>query len=225
MVSDKIQFMAQPEGFQEEGKEDYVWCVEKRIYGMHQAGQIWNKTMHAKMISWGFTRLECEYCVYVCHSAGVMVLVAIHIDDFLSVASSKEANEEFKRQLESEWTIAKGDADFCLGIKIERDGENCFIYISQKAMIDRIVAEFSQTDAYPVSTPMVENANLFLTHPLTDEVLTEEEKLSLAKLPYRSLIGQLLYPSLGSRPDISYAVRKLLEFLDCYRRSHWDAAI
>ena len=68
---DKIQFMAQPEGFWKEGMEDYVWCVEKGIYRMHQAGRIWNKTMHAKMISWGFSRLDCEYCVYVCHSAGV----------------------------------------------------------------------------------------------------------------------------------------------------------
>ena len=92
-------------------------------------------------------------------------------------------------------------------------------------MIDRIVAEFGQTDAYPVSTPMVENANSFLTRPPADEILSEEEKTSLAKLPYRSLIGQLLYPSLGSRPDISFAVQKLSKFLDCYRRSHWDAAI
>ena len=195
---DKIQFMAQPEGFQEAGKEDYVWHVEKGIYGMHQAGRIWNKTMHAKMISWGFTRLDCEYCVYVRHSAGVTILVAIHANDFLSVASTREANEDFKRQLESEWTIAEGDADFCLGIEMERDGENWAIYISQTAMIDRIIAEFGQTDAYPVSTPMVENANSFLTRPPADEVLSEEEKSSLTKLPYRSLIGQLLYPSLGS---------------------------
>ena len=222
---DEIQFMAQPEGFKEEGKEDYVWCVEKGIYGMHQAGRIWNKTMHAKMVSWGFTCLACEYCVYVRNTDGVTILVAIHVNDFLSVASTREANEAFRHQLESEWTIAEGDADFCLGIKIERDRDNRAIYILQTAMIDRIVAEFSQSDAYPVSTPMVENANSFLTRPPAGEVLSEEEKLSLAKLPYRSLIGQLLYPSIGSRPDISFAVRKLSEFLDCYRRSHWDAAI
>ena len=92
-------------------------------------------------------------------------------------------------------------------------------------MIDRIVDAFGQNDAYPAKTPMVENANTFLKRPLPDEQISEDEKAALAKLPYRSLIGQLLYPSLGSRPDICYVVRKLLEFLDCYRRSHWDAAI
>ena len=154
-----------------------------------------------------------------------MILIAIHVNDFLSVASTREANEAFRHQLESEWTIAEGDADFYLGIKIERDRDNHAIYISQMAMIDRIVAEFGQSDAYPVSTPMVENANSFLTRPPAGEVLSEEEKSSLAKLPYCSLIGQLLYPSIRSRPDISFVVRKLSEFLNCYRCSHWDATI
>ena len=222
---DEVQFMAQPEGFEVEGKEDWVWHVEKGLYGMHQAGRIWNKTMHEKLIMWGFVRLECEYCVYARKDCEGTVLAAVHVDDFISVASSKQANDAFKLQLKSEWTIAEGDADFCLGIEIERDRTNKFVYVSQKAMIDRIVEAFGQTDAYPVSTPMVEGANSFLKRPAEDENLSEDEKRALAKLPYRSLIGQLLYPSLGSRPDIAYAVRKLSEFLDCYRRSHWDAAI
>ena len=99
---DEVQFMAQPEGFKAEGKEDYVWRVEKGIYGMHQASRIWNKMMHAKMIAWGFMRLECKYCVYVRFSGGSMVLVTVHMDDYLSVANSKEANDEFKAQLELE---------------------------------------------------------------------------------------------------------------------------
>ena len=145
---DRIQFMAQLEGFREKGKEDHIWQVEKGIYGMHQAGRIWNKTMQSKMIAWGFTQLDCEYCVYVCHHSGHTVLVAVHVDDFLSVANSREANDAFKAQLESEWTITEEDAEFCLEIEIERDRDNQFIYISQKAMIDRIVSELSQNDAY-----------------------------------------------------------------------------
>ena len=166
-----------------------------------------------------------KYCVYVRFSEGNVVLVAVHVDDYLSVVNSKEANNEFKAQLELEWTISEGEADFCLGIEIEWDRENKSIFISQRAMINRIVEEFRQTDAYPVSTPMVENANSFLTQPPVDEVLSEDKKSTLAKLPYRTLIGQLLYPSIGSRPDIAYAVWKLSELLDCYRHSHWDAAI
>ena len=181
--------------------------------------------MHKKMISWGFCWLDCEYCVYARDDDTGSVLTAVHVDDFVSIASSKAANKFFKQQMKSVWTIAEGDTDFCLGIEIERDRPNRLVYVSQKAMIDRIVESFGQADAYPAATPMVENANSFLKHPQPDKQLSEEEKVYLAKLPYRSLIGQLLYPSLGSRPDIAFAVQKLSEFLDCYRRSHWEAAI
>ena len=51
---DEVQYMVQPEGFEVEGKEDWVWRVEKGLHGMHQAGHIWNKTMHCKLIAWGF---------------------------------------------------------------------------------------------------------------------------------------------------------------------------
>ena len=222
---DEVQFMSQPEGFEVEGKEDWVWHVEKGLYGMHQAGRIWNKTMHDRMISWGFRRLDCEYCVYARDDDSGSVLTAVHVDDFVLIASSKAANDVFKQQMKSEWTIAEGDADFCLGIEIKRDRPNKFVYVSQKAMIDRIINTFGQNDTYPATTPMVDNANSFLKRSHPDECLSEEEKKDLTKLPYCSLIGQLLYPSLGSRPDIAYAVRKLSEFLDCFRCSHWEAAI
>lgn len=47
----------------------------------------------------------------------------------------------------------------------------------------------------------------------------------LANIPYRSLVGSLMYVSTGTRPDVSFAVSKLACFLDCYREDHWAAAI
>ena len=126
---DEVQYMAQPEGFEVKGKEDWVWRVEKGLHGMHQAGRIWNKTMHRKLIAWGFTRLECEYCVYARQDSEGTVLTTVHVDDFISIASSKSANDAFKLQLKLEWTIAEGDADYCLGIEIERDRSNKLVYV------------------------------------------------------------------------------------------------
>ncbi|XP_016196122.1 uncharacterized protein LOC107637199 [Arachis ipaensis] len=41
--------------------------------------------------------------------------------------------------------------------------------------------------------------------------------------PYRQLIGRLLYLT-NTRPDISYAIRKLSQFLDCPTDAHMHAA-
>jgi hypothetical protein len=43
--------------------------------------------------------------------------------------------------------------------------------------------------------------------------------------PYRELVGSLNYIAVATRPDIAYAVGRLVSFLDCYRPEHWSAAI
>lgn len=46
LPDDKIQYMEQPNGFEEPGKEEYVWRIEQGLYGMKQSGRIWNQTMN-----------------------------------------------------------------------------------------------------------------------------------------------------------------------------------
>ena len=42
LPDDKIQYMEQPEGFKEPG-EDWVCELMQGLYGMKQAGRIWNQ--------------------------------------------------------------------------------------------------------------------------------------------------------------------------------------
>jgi len=60
------------------------------------SGHIWNKQLHGVMLNWGFTHLMCEWCIYYHTTSEGTVLIAVHIDDILSVASSKEENSCFK---------------------------------------------------------------------------------------------------------------------------------
>ena len=46
----------------------------------------------------------------------------------------------------------------------------------------------------------------------------------LTDVPYRQLVGALLWASLGTRPDISFAVNILSQFVDKPSASHWEAA-
>jgi len=72
-----------------------------------QSGRIWNKQMYEAMLTWGFTRLLCEWCVYYRHTSDGIVMAAVHVDDILSVASSAGENECFKAQLRSKWAISE----------------------------------------------------------------------------------------------------------------------
>ena len=58
------------------------------------------------MLDWGFCQLPIKPCVYYWHTSTSMVIVVVHVDDFLLIASSKEENERFKDQMRTAWTIS-----------------------------------------------------------------------------------------------------------------------
>jgi hypothetical protein len=150
-------------------------------------------------------------------------MAAVHVDDFLSVASHKAENEQFKEQMKKIWTISDlGEPKFCVGIGISRSPSTRMVYLSQTALIDKVVGQFGQSDAYPVSTPM--DSGLKLRRPDRKSISADDQE-HLAKLPYRSLVGCLIYLSIGTRPDITYAVQQLSQFLDNFSYAHWNAAI
>ena len=190
---------------------------------MKQSGRVWNQTLNDAMLSWGFSRLSAENCIYFRKRESGTTIAVVHVDDFLSVSSSKEENESFKSQMRSKWTISDlGEAKFCVGIAIVRDRNNRTISLSQTALIDKLIAQFGQSESNPVATPM--DPGLKLSQP-DHSTLSDEEKSELAKLPYRSLVGGLIYLAIGTRADIAYAVQQLSQFLNCYSFVHWNAAI
>ena len=223
LPDDEVQYMEQPRGFEETGKETWIWKLQRGLYGMKQSGRIWNKTMNEAMISWGFTRLTCESCIYYRKADTGIIIAAVHVDDFLSIASTTTENERFKEQMKTIWKISSsGEARYCVGIAITRDRETHSVSLSQTALIDKIITQFGQQDSYPANSPM--DPGLKLRRP-DKKSITSEDRDRFAKLPYRSLVGCLIYLSVGTRPDISYSVQQLSQFLDCYSYSHWNAAI
>jgi hypothetical protein len=224
LPEEETMFMEQPSGFEVPGKEDWVMKLTKSIYGMKQASRVWNQTFHKAVKSWGFERLPCEWCVYRRQSSTGTIIFAVHVDDIVSAASSPAENDAFKAFLRSQWEINDlGPAKFALGIAISRDLEAKTISISQTALIDRVLEQFNQTDAYPVDTPMVQG--LQLQRPDKSLPIPSDISKWVENTPYRSLVGSLMYIAVGSRPDIAFAVGRLSSFVDCYRPEHWQAAI
>ena len=155
LPDDKVQYMEQPKGFEEPGKETWVWKLERGLYGMKQSRRIWNKTMNEAMLSWGFSRLSCKSCIYYQKEESGTVVAAVHVDDFLSIASQLSENKHFKTQMKSIWKISSsGEAKYCVGIGITRNYQEHSIYLSQTALIDKIISQFGQQDSYPANSPM-----------------------------------------------------------------------
>lgn len=49
-------WIEQPHGFEEPGQEDWVWKLQRGLYGLKQAGRIWNKQLDEAMQLFGSHR-------------------------------------------------------------------------------------------------------------------------------------------------------------------------
>ena len=160
--------------------------------------------INKNMAAWGFQRLSCKSCIFYCVTDQGSVIAALHVDDFLSVASGKEENERFKNQMRKVWTISDlGIPCFVVGIAVDWDHKNHLVKLLQTALIDKIINQFSQKDATPLSLPMDPNLRL---RRVDQSSLSPDERHTLDHTPYRQLVSCLLYLAISTRPDISFAV-------------------
>jgi hypothetical protein len=88
--------------------------------------------------------------------------------------------------------------------------ENHTVSLSQHSYIDSIISRFNFDDAKPVSTPM--DPNIPLMKAQSPESLADIAKMK--HIPYREAVGSLMYASMGTRPDITFAVSTVAQFLE-----------
>lgn len=95
-----------------------------------------------------------------------------------------------------------------LGLNITKT--NYGLFIDQKELIQKVLAVFNMSNCRAVDVP--------IQHKLDLEFDTTDCNNNL---PYRELIGYLMYIMLGSRPDLCYAITYFSKFQNCYSDIHW----
>ena len=112
-----------------------------------------------------------------------------------------------------------GEASYVLGVKILRDRSRKFLGLSQETYIRKILEQFQMQNCKPIDTPIANNDTLSLDMCPK----TQEEKDYMARVPYASAIGSLMYAMMCTRPDICYVVRLVSWFQSNPSLVHWKA--
>ena len=108
---------------------------------------------------------------------------------------------------------------FCLGFEVIRGDTT--IQLSQRQYISELLDRFRVPEsAKSIDTPM--DPHVPLSRSLCP--VSDTDKLDMAAIPYRELVGSLNYLATCTRPDIVTAVSVLSRFLVNPGRSHWRAA-
>ena len=75
------------------------------------------------------------------------------------------------------------------------------------------------TDTYGVSTLL--DLNVILSTTMSPS--TEKQKAAIQKIPYLTSVGSLMYASMTTCPDITFATNKLSQFNSDPGLTHWTA--
>ena len=119
----------------------------------------------------------------------------LYVDDIIIAGNCKNKIEEVKMSLKSRFKMKElGDLNSFLEVKITRN-EKAMV-LSQTAYLERMLARFNMSECKPISMPMEVKC------PQNNDDLRKVEK----NVPYRELVGCLLYVTQTTRPDLCYAV-------------------
>jgi hypothetical protein len=90
--------------------------------------------------------------------------------------------------------------------------------VTQTTYIESIINHFNLTDTKSIVTPMIPSR----IYTKQDVPSDATEAMCMKNVSYREAIGSLMYTSIATHPNITFAVLILSQFLDNPREAHWD---
>jgi hypothetical protein len=188
------------------------------LYGLRQASRIWQQTLTTVLLEIGFVQCESDTCLF--YHPSHLCFVSIHVDDLLFLCDDQPFRDFVVSEIKKSFAISDlGVVSVYLGMNFDFPAPGVAT-ITQTTYINKMVERFNLTDANPTKTPLPSNALL----SKGDQPVTEGEKLVMSTIPYRALIGSLLYAARGTRPEISFPVSALSRFNTAPGKIHWKHA-
>uniref|UniRef100_A0A3Q7F5U4 Reverse transcriptase Ty1/copia-type domain-containing protein n=1 Tax=Solanum lycopersicum TaxID=4081 RepID=A0A3Q7F5U4_SOLLC len=195
--------------------------VSTRKSSRHTKPPIWMKDYMAPDVGHNSKYPLANHLSYD-HKPEGMVVVLIYVDDLLITGDNELLIREAKEVLHHKFKLKDlGELKYFLGIEVLRSKTG--VILNQRKYILELISDTGLSGAKPVNTPLETNLRLTsieldqITGLQGDEVLTDNSV-------YQRLVGKLMYATI-TRPDISYAVQTLSQFMQHPKRSHWEAAI
>jgi hypothetical protein len=136
----------------------------------------------------------------------------------LLIGNNKEIIQDVKTQLSSKFDMKDlGASNLILGMEIERDRKRRKQWLNQRKYVETILQRFNMQECKSVKVPIPIGVKLSVDKcPKTHE---EEEYMS--HVPYVSVVGNLMYVMVCTRPDIAHAVGVLRKYMSKPGKEHW----
>jgi hypothetical protein len=212
-VLEEEVYMKQPPGFESAETPHYVCKLDKAIYGLKQAPRAWYSRLSNKLISVGFVFSKSDTSLFIYNKGDIIIYMLIYVDDIIVTSNAPEAVTALLADLREDFALKDlGKLHYFLGIEVKE--ENAGITLSQRKYAQDLLTRVGMVGCKPCTTPLSASEKLssYEGTPLSSKDSTR----------YRSIVGALQYLTL-TRPDLSYAVNQVCQFLRAPTSTHWAA--
>ncbi|MCH84640.1 retrovirus-related Pol polyprotein from transposon TNT 1-94, partial [Trifolium medium] len=204
-------YMTIPEGVTSP-KPNQVCKLLKSLYGLKQASRKWYEKLTSLLIQEGYKQSTADYSLFTLHSDTNFTALLVYVDDIILAGTSLLEFERIKGILDAHFKIKDlGVLKYFLGLEVAQSREG--ITVSQRKYCLDLLKDSGLLASKPATTPLDPAVKLH----------NDDGKLYEDISAYRRLIGRLLYLT-NTRPDISFAIQQLSQFLHKPTMVHYNAA-
>lgn len=152
-------YMEQPNGFQVQEVEQYVYRLKKALYGLKQAPRAWYSRLDNYLRQQGYKKDNNDNNLYFKEENDSLIIVEIYVDDIIFGSDDDKLSKQFVECMQKEFEMSMlGEMKFFLGLQINQSDKG--IFISQTKYINEMLKKFQMDDSKPVGTPMVTGCKL-----------------------------------------------------------------
>ena len=206
---DEEVYMAMPEGLPNPAHK--VCKLIKSLYGLKQVSRQWFARLTAELAHQGFIQSKNDYSLFINKSEDDMCIAAVYVDDIILTGPNLPLILSLKTHLHTIFSIKDlGPLSYFLGLEVTRLSNG--IILSQRKITKELIAECELDTSKSAKTPL----------PLNLKLLAEAGDFYTDPNHYRCLVGKLNFLT-HTRPDISYAIQTLSQFLQAPRTPHLQA--
>ncbi|XP_019101883.1 PREDICTED: uncharacterized protein LOC109133324 [Camelina sativa] len=190
-----------------------VCKLHKSLYGLKQASRQWYHCFSTMVLNEGFEQSHVDNSLFVKQTGESFIALLVYVDDIMIASNNDFDLQALQAALHKAFKIKDfGAPRYFIGLEIARNASG--ISICQRKYALDILASTDMLACKPENVPMDPTIHLS----------RESGNLLVDGTSCRELVGRLLYLTI-TRPDITFAVNNLSQFLSCPTDVHYAAAL
>ncbi|CAH9077043.1 unnamed protein product [Cuscuta europaea] len=201
-------YMRQPRGFIHPQFPNHMCHLRKAIYGLKQTPRAWFHQFSSLLLQHNFSCSKSDNLLFIYRHNNSIIYLLLYVDDIIITGNSESIVTQFISIISKHFAMMDlGNLHYFLGLEAVRSPKGLFL--SQHKYVPDLITSFHLHTAKPIRTPLASRTTLSFSDGELVADFTE----------YRSMVGVLQYLTL-TKPDITYAVHLVSQFMHAPRTTH-----